>query len=98
MLTRAEIKEHTIKEMAQAGAMLSRQCRNCWTGERIRTNLSHDEFVGKIKYLRLLAVIPRNPLIDWADVADLNQFYLGKSDQHTWNTERWEKEIRMQID
>ena len=98
MMNNEELKEYTIQEMIKAGARFSRHLRNAWTGERLRSNLSASEFTGRVHYLQLIATLPiGSPLIDWADVADLNQFYMGTPDQHTWDAERWEKEIRQRV-
>lgn len=98
MMTNEEFKEYTIKEMAKAGATFSRHLRNCWTGEKMRSCLAAEEFSGKVKYLQLIATLPLgSPPIDWANVADLNHFYMGAPDQHTWSEERWEKEIRSRM-
>lgn len=96
--TEKEKREDFIKRLAESGARFSRHCRDCWTGERTRSQLNADEFSGRV---RDLIVIARNligdGLLDYANVADLHGFYLGKPDQHTWDVDRWEEEIRKRM-
>jgi hypothetical protein len=95
MLTVDELREQNIKGMAEAGAKFSRHCRNCWTGERIRTSLNVSEFTGRRKYLHMIISLPvGGPLLDYSNTADLDTYYTGKANQHTWSVERWEREIR----
>ena len=96
--TEEEKRDDAIDRLATAGALLSRHCRNCWTGERTRSGLSADGFTGRNTDLIIIASnLLGNPLIDYANVADLHEFYLGTPDQHTWDKARWEKEIRARM-
>lgn len=99
MKTQDEIRKEQIEEMIKAGTYLSRHCRNCWTGERTRSNIPAREYSYKLCRLQQLASLGggNSPLVDWAGTADLNHFYLTKADQHTWDEARWEKEIRNRI-
>lgn len=96
--TKEEKREDFIKRLAKTGALLSRYCRNAWTSERTRSQLNVNEFGGRSRDLIIIArSLMGDPLIDYANVADLHGFYLGKPDQHTWDVERWEKEIRKRM-
>lgn len=96
--TEEEKREDFIKRLAESGARFSRHCRNCWTGERTRSQLNADEFSGRVRDLVILSGLCRGgPLLDYANVADLHGFYLGKEDQHTWDEARWEEEIRKRM-
>ncbi len=98
LLTVDELKEQTMKQAIEAGVMLSRYCRNCWTGERTRPCIS----AVKITHWTSLVSIAINgrgkALLDFADTADLHKIiYLGRPDQHTWNATRWEQELRAKV-
>jgi len=89
-------KEDRIRQMAKAGANLSRYCRSPITGERTRPCVKLELLQGNL--IIAIATLKGEPLIDIADVADLRGIvYLGKADQHTWKADRWEKEIRARM-
>ena len=93
--TREEQREEFIQKLVQAGVRFSKHCRNCWTGERIRAYLPVEKFSGNYRHLICISSLPRGKaLIDYANVADLHGFYLGREDQHLWDAKKWEKEIR----
>lgn len=97
-LTVDEKKEEFIQRAIKAGVNLSRHCRNAWTGERTRSCIEARRI---IHWTALVAIAIRGsrPLIDFADVADLDKIiYLGRQDQHTWGAARWEKELRAYIE
>ena len=96
--TETEKKEDFIKQLIKAGTLFSRQCRNCWTGERFRSYLRYEEFCGNQRHLIIIAGLKGKPLLDYANVADLHGFYLGADDQHQWDEKRWEKEIRSRME
>ena len=91
-----KLTDDQIEHLAKFGAEVSRHCRNCWTGEQTRGSLPFDKFTGQggrneasaLEYLRLMAL---------EDVADLQQYRLGKYGQHSWNKKRWEIEIRKRL-
>ena len=91
--TPAEAKEEIIQKAIKAGVSLSRHCRNCWTGERTRGSIAAERIIHW-PALVVIGTKGSRPLIDFADVADLKEIYLGRPDQHTWNEERWENELR----
>ena len=96
--TKEEKQDDLIDRLATAGALLSRHCRNCWTGERTRSQINANEFTGSVRDLIIIASnLHGKALIDYASGADLHGFYLGASDQHTWDKARWEKEIRTRM-
>jgi hypothetical protein len=91
--TVVEKREQDIKRAAIAGAMLSRYCRNSWTGERIRVMLEREK-VQYANYLVAVSTLGDKPLLGYSNCAGLDCFYLGRQDQHLWDAERWEAEIR----
>lgn len=98
MLTVEEHKEQFIQKAIKAGVCLSRYCRNPWTGERIRPCIEAAKIVHW-KALVSIGIRGSHPLLDFADVADLDKIiYLGRPDQHTWDAARWEKELRAYVE
>lgn len=98
MLTVEEKKEEFIQKAIKAGVSLSRHCRNCWTGERTSSCIEASRIVHW-KSLVAIAIRGSRPLLGFADIADLhNIIYLGRQDQHSWNADRWEQELRAYVE
>lgn len=85
-----------VQRLAKVGSIVSRNCRDCWTGEQTAVSVSIDKlaFGGRndIAYLEALG------LLALEDIADLFQARLVKYGQHSWNQKQWEKAIRERIE
>lgn len=90
------LTEQQIDEIAEFGAVISRYCRNCWTGEQARVTIEcrklghpfHNMGKQVLDFLRLIA---------WERVADLNQIRLGVPGQHAWKQADWKAAINYRI-
>ena len=91
------LTDNQIDEIAEFGAVISRHCRDCWTGEQTRPSIECEKLghpfhkAGKqvLDFLRLIA---------WERVADLNQIRLGVPGQHAWREADWKKAICYRIE
>ena len=92
-------EEDRIQRMVTVGTLLSRYCRNPCTGERTRPCVEMKQLADWPMLVHIAGLKSDRPLISIADIADLRGIvYLGRADQHSWNTARWEKEIRAKMD
>ncbi len=89
--------EETIKGIAKFGAQISRHCRNAWTGEQMRVSVECAK-VGHPYHKAGRQILDYLGLIEWENVADLNQFRLGVSGQHAWTARDWEQAIRFRAE
>jgi len=84
-----------IQRLAKVGSIVSRNCRNGWTGEQTAVSVQIDRlaFGGRndIAYLEALG------LLALEDIADLFQARLLKYGQHSWKQGQWERAIRERI-
>jgi hypothetical protein len=82
-----------IERLAKVGDKFSYQLRGPFndTGYPIQITLQRSRFSGPVSMLMLLVVLE---LVGYSDCADLDTFYMGRSDQWKWDLRRWRREIR----
>lgn len=91
------LTDKEIEGIAEFGAVVSRHCRNAWTGEQTRPSIECER-VGHPWHRAGRQVLDFLRLIEWEDVADLNQIRLGIPGQHAWRKADWERAIRFRIE
>lgn len=90
-MIRKQAYTENIDTLIWVGATISRQCRNCWTGEQLYTRIPFGRVIaGGMKHWLALEAIG---LLAVEDIADLRQIGLVKIGQHSWSKEEWEKRI-----
>lgn len=86
-----------IEGIAEFGALVSRYCRNAWTGEQTRPSIERER-LGHPFHSAGIQVLDFLRLVAWENVADLDQIRLGVPGQHAWRKADWERAIRFRIE
>jgi len=92
-----KLTDQEIEGIAKFGAMFSKNCRNCWTGEQTSVSVKCDD-LGHPWHKAGKQVLDFLNLIAWENVADLNQIRMGVPGQHSWKQQDWERAIRFRIE
>ena len=92
-----QLTHEEIEGIAEFGAVVSRHCRNAWTGEQTRVSVECDR-LGHPWHKAGKQVLDFLLLVEWEHVADLDQIRLGIPGQHSWKKADWERAIRFRIE
>jgi hypothetical protein len=95
IMLRNDLTPEQMRELAKAGASLSRQLTMPFTGEKAGASLNLDKFGGVEMHLVVIAT--GTDLLDYCNNGGLNHIYFTRDDQNTWNEKRWLKEIKKRI-
>jgi len=89
-----KLTDEQIERLAEFGALVSRYCRNAWTGEQTRVSISVEQMAGGHGGPNEAVILEFMGLMAYEDIADLHQYRLGKNGQHSWRKADWERAIR----
>jgi len=92
-----QLTHEEIEGIAEFGAVISRYCRNAWTGEQTRVSVGCER-LGHPWHKAGKQVLDFLLLIEWEHVADLDQIRLGIPGQHAWRKADWERAICFRIE